>query len=534
GKCPHCNTKTELGKLMNILKNRYNNEFTVLKMSNITKFNKMIKLMHKNCGAHFITTTEDIINEKMKCSNKECEHNYLNQDNKNIIQYQDDAINKKRLIIEKKLNNEFMISDKYNGNYYILLDVTHKKCGHTQYISIHNLLNRKTNVKCDECFRKTKEENFKKEIKDKYILLSKYHNRNTNIKVKRIECGHIYETKVSYVLNDKRYMCPKCKLENKIKYVKDLLIRKNYLNFELIKYTNDKDIILKHLDCKEHIKVNLKTIQNGKLNCKSCNKNKKLIEFKMKVFNLVGDEYEVVDNKYDNSKQLIRIKHKECGNTHEYIARNFLFKNVRCPRCSKKTRWNTKTFKNELYLLTKGEFLLKSEYINSSTDVTLRHTKCNKLFNAKPGRFLKRLKCPHCTTNVQKLSHNEYLERFDSIHSDRLVLLSQYKSMNENVEVLHKECGGIFEDNSRRFLVSKYSILCTKCNKYIKDYSESNKEKFEKKLYKKFNGEYSLVSKYNGIKNRMEIKHNKCGNTFSMIGESILKSNSPCKFCNKK
>lgn len=55
-------------------------------------------------------------------------------------------------------------------------------------------------------------------------------------------------------------------------------------------------------------------------------------QFKQEVFNLVGDEYEVLEP-YTNNQTEIRVKHNGCGHVYKVRPDNFL-SGQRCQCCS--------------------------------------------------------------------------------------------------------------------------------------------------------------------------------------------------------
>jgi hypothetical protein len=58
--------------------------------------------------------------------------------------------------------------------------------------------------------------------------------------------------------------------------------------------------------------------------------------FKQKVFDLVGDEYEVLDD-ITNLENMVNIKHNRCGNIQLYEGVDFLT-GSRCKKCTSKAR----------------------------------------------------------------------------------------------------------------------------------------------------------------------------------------------------
>ena len=142
---------------------------------------------------------------------------------------------------------------------------------------------------CNECssnlmhdkFAKTHKQ-FKVELLerlgDEYTLLSHYRNTNTNVLIKHEKCGYLWDVRPSSVIHQDA-QCPMCYSNN-------------------IKKTTE--------------------------------------EFKGEVYDLVGDEFEVI-GEYNGAKIPIEMKHNECENTFEVQPSNFLNYQY-CIFCSSKSR----------------------------------------------------------------------------------------------------------------------------------------------------------------------------------------------------
>lgn len=126
-------------------------------------------------------------------------------------------------------------------------------------------------------------------------------------------------------------------------------------------------------------------------------RRKTTIEFLTEVYELVGDEYTVLEP-YTNSTTPVKIKHNKCG--HEYGVRRWNFiKGSRCPKCANswgRKKKTTEDVKKELYELVGDEFTLVGEYVNSSTNITLKHEVCGKEFPMRFYNFKARMNCTRC------------------------------------------------------------------------------------------------------------------------------------------
>lgn len=252
--------------------------------------------------------------------------------------------------------------------------------------------------------RKTIEE-FRQEIFElgngEYTLLSdEYVNNKTKVRLRHEPCGFEYDIKPNYFINGNR--CPFCAR----KVHKDT----NY--------------------------------------------------FKNEVFNLVGNEYEVLD-KYTNTHSKITFKHN-CGNIFKMSPHNFLG-GQRCPKCQHRSyAKTTEEFKQELFDLVGDEYELISDYINTKTKVTLKHKVCGRSYSPNPTDFLYGgYRCFHCYGNIKKTQTEFEHEVFEQRGSEYSVI-GTYKNMATKIKMRHNTCGWEWDVLPRDF-IGKHSG-CPKCN----------------------------------------------------------------------
>ena len=108
--------------------------------------------------------------------------------------------------------------------------------------------------------------------------------------------------------------------------------------FKLIEFTSiNKPVEIYHTVCGHSFNVD--TFEHFARNplCRYCKEQKyrfDLEEFRQKVKDLVGDEYEVIEQVSDNTigEKRVKIKHNKCGEEKIYLAKKFL-SGSRCPKC---------------------------------------------------------------------------------------------------------------------------------------------------------------------------------------------------------
>ena len=216
--------------------------------------------------------------------------------------------------------------------------------------------------------RKKSDKQFKQEVfdlvGDEYSFLENYKKAVTKIKVRHNVCGNIYYVRPNDFLNGNR--CPYCngkikKTNEQFKEEVYSLVGKQYTI--LGNYKNNKTKIkMKHNICGREYDVTPAKFLTGN-RCPYCAglKKKTLEEFKKEVYDLVGDEYSVL-NEYRGNHIKIKIKHNKCGNEYYVRPSNFLNGN-KCPLCLEMPlRKTDKQFKKEVFDLVGDEYTLLEEY----------------------------------------------------------------------------------------------------------------------------------------------------------------------------
>ena len=172
-------------------------------------------------------------------------------------------------------------------------------------------------------------------VGNEYKVLSEYINTNTKIKMKHNKCGNEYLTTPNNFLSGSR--CPKCfgtpkKTQKEFENEVNNILGKNYIVLSKYKGTNTK-VKMKHLKCGYEYEVKPSRILEVD-RCPKCfgSIKKSQEEFIKEVYELVGNEYEVL-SEYINNKTKIKMKHNKCGTVFYPIPGNFINCNTRCPKC---------------------------------------------------------------------------------------------------------------------------------------------------------------------------------------------------------
>lgn len=128
------------------------------------------------------------------------------------------------------------------------------------------------------------------------------------------------------------------------------------------------------------------------------------------------NEYEIkILNKYykDFGADYIKtnfLQHRSKSQIMDYATKTLKLHTDYDPRT--KTQ---KQFEEEVFNLTNGEYLVVGKYINTRTEVKIKHSKCNHSFDVKPQEFLKKMgtRCPFCRTSLGEERIIKFLDKYN-------------------------------------------------------------------------------------------------------------------------
>lgn len=254
-------------------------------------------------------------------------------------------------------------------------------------------------------------------------------------------------------------------------------------------------------------------------------------EYKNKVYNLVGEEYEVLGN-YTNTKTKIKMKHinNRCNNHEYYVTPNGFIRGNRCPKCNNinnkgKKPKTTEEFKKEVFELVGNEYKLVSKYNGVYNKVVFYHNKCKKEWEVTPNAFISSgSRCFYCRIGEhnknQRLTKQEYEKRVDEIHGDKYDIIGNYVNMHEKIKVRHR-CEYEFYVRSGHLIENEVCPKCRLSKGEVNIQRALDKSRYEYEIQKKFNDlknikklsydfylpEYEILIEYQGEHHFYPIKH---------------------------
>lgn len=182
--------------------------------------------------------------------------------------------------------------------------------------------------------------------------------------------------------------------------------------------------------------------------------------FKEEVYNLYGCDYTVLGN-YTKGTDKILIRHNICGEKSEQEPR-LILSGKRCPKCYRKVKETTDSFKKFIFDAVDNSYTLLSEYTGANDKVTLKHNNCGLVYDVTAANFKRGQRCPKCTkSGVSKRSFVE-VESLVSDYTSEYKLISYTDSISD-AEFRHLICGTIFKMKLYTFLHQNGGCpICTK------------------------------------------------------------------------
>jgi len=292
---------------------------------------------------------------------------------------------------------------------------------------------------------------------------------------------------------------------------------------------NDIKLLMRHTTCGYKYYALPKGFLRGRSRCPKCfnikNFSKTDKKFKQEVYDLVGNEYEVL-REYKNSSTKILVKHNKCGYEYKVNPHNFLI-GCRCPKCAGNMNKDTEYFRKEVFELVGNEYSILGEYVNTSTKILIKHNKCGHEYDVVPHSFLRGYsRCPKCFGNPKKTTEEFKQEVYDLV-GDEYRVLEEYQGSCIKILMRHTTCGYKYYAEPHSFLRG-YS-RCPKCFN-IKSFSKTDK-KFKQEIHDLVGDEYSILGEYKNSRTKILVKHNKCGHEYDVIPNSFLKGYSRCPIC---
>lgn len=255
----------------------------------------------------------------------------------------------------------------------------------------------------------------------------------------------------------------------------------------------------------------------------------------MRMYELVGDEYEKLDDEYINNSTKFAIRHNVCG--HKYMVHWGNFRSgKRCPNCSienkrKKFSYTDEYISRRIEDLGEHRYKKLSKYINNKTKLSIRHLDCGFEYKVTWNHFLEGTRCPKCY-GKERLSDEYVGNIIDELGNGEYQKLSKYINNHTHISIKHKVCGNIYNASIATF---KGGSRCPKCSaNKTREKLKLNYEDIKESIENLGNKQYVLLSSsYINSWSPITIKHLACGNVYESSWNSFQQGNR-CPKCSIK
>lgn len=136
---------------------------------------------------------------------------------------------------------------------------------------------------------------------------------------------------------------------------------------------------------------------------------------------------------------------------------------------------------------------------------------------------------------AKRLSDEEFKKRLFDVYNEEYVNIQEYKNKRTKIKFKHNKCNTEFD--ALPFDLVRGLKKCPKCMKEkLRTINLKPHEEFNKEFIEAVDGEYELLSEYEGTKNKITVKHNICSHVFKVSPNNFINKGSRCPKCfgNKK
>lgn len=245
------------------------------------------------------------------------------------------------------------------------------------------------------------------------------------------------------------------------------------------------------------------------------------------MYDLVGDEYTKLDDKYVKNDVKFKIRHEKCGYEFETTWKSFKKKQT-CANCSGRRKYTDSEINNLIHDMTKGEYTKLSTYKNASTKFRIKHNLCGHEYEVNWNNFQSGKRCPKCAANGINYTNEEIVQKIYELVGDEYTKLDNtYINSRTKFLIRHELCGHEYETKWTNF---QRGCRCPKCTCNVVKYDN---EMVINKISDLVGNEYTkLDDNYVNSETKFSIRHELCGHEYSVSWDKFKQGNR-CPRCNQ-
>lgn len=368
-----------------------------------------------------------------------------------------------------------------------------------------------------------------------YQKLSTYTGTKVKMKMRHLTCGNNFEINWDNFRQGRR--CPFCAGKRwNTKSVNEFVRVHGDSEYEVFgEYLGVREkMTFHHKKCGKTYATTFDSFKRGH-RCNFCStivgsmKQALSDEEVSKEFRKLSDGEFIKLSKYKSNAIKLKVYHVECGMSFEVKWENFKNGN-RCSHCKGARISKTQTYSNSdidniLFGLHEGRFKRVSDYIGAKKVITLKDAKCGATFTEKWDQFRTDPRCKICERDYSsaKAYSQDDVDRI--LSQEGYVRLTPYSNTYNSVRIRHEKCGWEYDTRMQNFNSGR---RCPKCGG-TKPYTQKEVEAIVSEVT---NGEFEVAGRYTRSRDKLTIKHNKCGRTFETEFYNF-KNKKRCYFCHR-
>ena len=121
---------------------------------------------------------------------------------------------------------------------------------------------------------------------------------------------------------------------------------------------------------------------------------------------------------------------------------------------------------------------------------------------------------------MRKKTHEEFIRQVFDLFGDEYSVLGKYSSGHIRVLIKHNRCGKEYEAMPSNLLRGAGCPHCAR--EKVADKQRKTHDKLIEEVYELVGNDYTVLSKYTGADKKIFIRHNSCGNEYSVVARNFL------------
>lgn len=183
-----------------------------------------------------------------------------------------------------------------------------------------------------------------------------------------------------------------------------------------------------------------------------------------------------------------------------------------------------------------NEFIRIGDYVNSSTYIEFKHTKCGNHFKQRLNR-LQSGKCTKCCNRGKQRTYDELCEEIKNAgdyYGEYTLLSSKYDIKGKKGEINANKIGKFYHDKCKSEFTMRirHFLDGERCNS---DICKTNKlkttEEFKEELNKIYNGNFILESEYINKRSKVTVRCKKCNSIITDYAFNFRVNYRGCPNC---